>query len=214
MLFRSPSVPTSPTEPAEYKPVSLETSFNGKTYSIEGTEEALNGAVKLDVTVDEQGKTHMNFLDKEGNKVKTKGAVKLTMPIKEGMRPPYRIKVNGTYTTYGEENGNFVLILRPMENVEMKRLIHTVDGKEVLLEGTEEALNGATKIQVEKKPNGSLILHLYNEQGKEIKSKGYVFVEIPIPEGKKPPYKVTVGGKTTTFEETGRGTVAFGLLIQ
>ena len=139
-------------------------------------------------------------MDKEGNKVKTKETVKLTIPIKEGMRPPYRIKVNGTYTTYGEENGNFVLILRPMENVEMKRLIHTVDGKEVLLEGTEEALNGATKIQVEKKPNGSLILHLYNEQGKEIKSKGYVFVEIPIPEGKKPPYKVTVGGKSTTFE--------------
>ena len=192
----------------------LEDTEQGKTYTIEGTEEALNGAVKLSVTVDKQGKTRFSFLDKEGNKVKTKGAVKLTMPIKEGMRPPYRIKVNGTYTTYGEENGNFVLILRPMENVEMKRLIHTVDGKEVLLEGTEEALNGATKIQVEKKPNGSLILHLYNEQGKEIKSKGYVFVEIPIPEGKKPPYKVTVGGKTTTFEETGRGTVAFGLLIQ
>ena len=119
----TPSVPTSPTEPAEYKPVSLETSFNGKKYTIEGTEEALNGAVKLSVTVDEQGKTRFSFLDKEGNKVKTKGAVKLTMPIKKDINPPYRIKVNGTYTTYGEENGNFVLILRPMENVEMKRLI-------------------------------------------------------------------------------------------
>ena len=64
----TPSVPTSPTEPAEYKPVSLETSFNGKTYSIEGTEEALNGAVKLNVTMDEQGKTHMNFLTKRATK--------------------------------------------------------------------------------------------------------------------------------------------------
>gem|GEM_PF-4430821 len=208
----TPSTPSQKEEGQEF--ITLKTNFNGKLYTAKGTRNAFNGAEELSVTMDEQGKTHMNFLDKEGNKVKTKGAVKVTMPIKEGMRPPYRIKVNGTYTTYGEENGNFVLILRPMENVEMKRLIHTVDGKEVLLEGTEEALNGATKIQVEKKPNGSLILHLYNEQGKEIKSKGYVFVEIPIPEGKKPPYKVTVGGKTTTFEETGRGTVAFGLLIQ
>ena len=58
----------------------------------EGIRSAFNGAIKFEITIDEQGKIHVNFLDKEGNKVKTKGAVKLTMPVKEGMTPPLTSK--------------------------------------------------------------------------------------------------------------------------
>jgi|GEM_PF-6184161 len=209
-----PYTPSVPSTPAPKMPTKLEDTEQGKRYTAEGTPEALNGAVKLDVVIDEQGRTHWNFLDKDGNKVKTKGAVKVTMPMKEGLRAPYRIKVNGVYTTFEEQNGSFSTVLRPMADVEMVRLNDTVDGRQGILEGTKEALNGAVSMKLEKKSNGAFVFRLYDAQGKEVKSNGYVFVELPVPTGTKAPYRLSVGGVKTTFEETNHGTLAFALLIQ
>lgn len=194
--------------------IRLEDEKQGKIYIAEGTKEALNGAVKLDIAVDKQGKIHINFLDKDGNFVKTKGAVKLIMPIKEGLEAPYRVKVNGVYTTYGEENGCYSIVLRPTADVEMIRFTDTVDKQEGILEGTKEALNGAVSIKLEKKQSGAFVFHLYNAAGKEISSNGYVFVEVPIPEGKKAPYRLRVSGVPTTFEETAHGTISFAIYIK
>ena len=209
-----PYTPSVPSTPAPKMPTKLEDTEQGKRYTAEGTPEALNGAVKLDVVIDEQGRTHWNFLDKDGNKVKTKGAVKVTMPMKEGLRAPYRIKVNGVYTTFEEQNGSFSTVLRPMADVEMVRLNDTVDGRQGILEGTKEALNGAVSMKLEKKSNGAFVFRLYDAQGKEVKSNGYVFVELPVPAGTKAPYRLSVGGVKTTFEETNHGTLAFAVLIQ
>lgn len=209
-----PYTPSVPSTPAPKMPTKLEDTEQGKRYTAEGTPEALNGAVKLDVVIDEQGRTHWNFLDKDGNKVKTKGAVKVTMPMKEGLRAPYRIKVNGVYTTFEEQNGSFSTVLRPMADVEMVRLNDTVDGRQGILEGTKEALNGAVSMKLEKKSNGAFVFRLYDAQGKEVKSNGYVFVELPVPTGTKAPYRLSVGGVKTTFEETNHGTLAFALSIQ
>lgn len=194
--------------------IRLENEKQGKVYIAEGTKEALNGAVKLDITVDEQEKIHIKFLDKEGNSVKTKGAVKLIMPIKEGLEAPYRVKVNGVYTTYGEEKGWYSIVLRPTADVEMLRFTDTVGKQEGILEGTKEALNGAVSIKLEKKQSGAFVFHLYDAAGKEISSNGYVFVEVPIPEGKKAPYRLRVGGVPTTFEETDQGRISFAIYIK
>ena len=43
---------------------------------------------------------------------------------------------------------------------------------------------------------------------------GYVFVEVPIPEGKKAPYRLRVSGVPTTFEETAHGTISFAIYIK
>lgn len=209
-----PYTPSVPSTPAPKMPTKLEDTEQGKRYTAEGTPEALNGAVKLDVVIDEQGRTHWNFLDKDGNKVKTKGAVKVTMPMKEGLRAPYRIKVNGVYTTFEEQNGSFSTVLRPMADVEMVRLNDVADGRQGILEGTKEALNGAVSMKLEKKSNGAFVFRLYDAQGKEVKSNGYVFVELPVPAGTKAPYRLSVGGVKTTFEETNHGTLAFAVLIQ
>lgn len=209
-----PYTPSVPSTPAPKMPTKLEDAEQGKRYTAEGTPEALNGAVKLDVVIDEQGRTHWNFLDKDGNKVKTKGAVKVTMPMKEGLRAPYRIKVNGVYTTFEEQNGSFSTVLRPMADVEMVRLNDVADGRQGILEGTKEALNGAVSMKLEKKSNGAFVFRLYDAQGKEVKSNGYVFVELPVPAGTKAPYRLSVGGVKTTFEETNHGTLAFALSIQ
>ncbi len=208
-----PSAPATPTESLEDEFITLKTSLKSKSYTAEGIRSAFNGAIKFEITIDEQGKIHVNFLDKEGNKVKTKGAVKLTMPVKEGMTPPYRIKVNGKYTTFAEENGQISFVIRPTAQVEMICLTDAIEGQNISIEGTPHALNGAKEIKAERKENGKLNIRLYNEKGEEIKSKGYVFIQIPIPKNTKAPYRVKVDGKQTTFEEMDKGSVIFASLL-
>ena len=96
----------------------------------------------------------------------------------------------------------------------MLRFTDTVGKQEGILEGTKEALNGAVSIKLEKKQSGAFVFHLYDAAGKEISSNGYVFVEVPIPEGKKAPYRLRVGGVPTTFEETDQGRISFAIYIK
>ena len=209
----STTIPSTEEDQTPEEWITLETVVNGKTYTARSTKNAFNGAVKLDIAIGEQGKTHFNFLDKEGNKVQTKGAVKLTMPLPEGLTPPYRVKVEGTYTTFAEEQGQISFVIRPTGDVEKIHLTGIAEGETVNVEGTPYALNGAKEIKVERKGNGKLSIRLIDQNGKPVRSKGYLFIQIPVPKNTKAPYRVKVDGVRTTFEETGHGTVVFASIL-
>ena len=77
--------------------------------------------------------------------------------------------LEGTYTTFAEEQGQISFVIRPTGDVEKIHLTGIAEGETVNVEGTPYALNGAKEIKVERKGNGKLSIRLIDQNGKPVR---------------------------------------------
>ncbi len=165
-----------------------------------GTREALNGATHVKVTKVGHNKIDIRFY-KNNHEVFTKDYVKIIFPAPTGIGESYRAKVDDVYTTFAQSNGNLEIVLRPTGNVKMRQLTSEVDGKVCIVEGTQNALNGAVSLSVVKRANNLYDCVLLDQFNRPLATNGYVWVKLPVPDGIKPPFRLKVGGIVTTYEE-------------
>mgnify|MGYP000912239680 FL=1 len=77
----------------------------GPRFVIEGRNDALNGAAKIVTEQTGNNKYQCEPVDRDGNKVNTKGLVKVYMYVEPSIKRPLKIKVDGKETQFANVEG-------------------------------------------------------------------------------------------------------------
>ena len=204
-----PPVPSLPAPGGSYVPDLGRTpermdipAENGKENGfVQAPAGSVDPSTRLRVTEKANGKRDVTLVDANGNQIYSSELMLVTIPAPKGQQGPYRVKVNGVYTTFElSEDGKYVTmpVVFSRDGKMSEDVIVRQGG--VSVTGTYKALPGMYKLSVTDRGNARYSLDLTNASGKKLRSNGPVMVSIPAPQGVGEVYRVKVDGKWTTFE--------------
>lgn len=162
---------------------------------------SVDPSTRLHITEKADGKRDIILVDANGNQIYSSELMLVTIPAPKGQQSPYRVKVNGVYTTFElSEDGKYVTmpVVFSRDGKMSEDVIVRQGG--VSVTGTYNALPGMYKLSVTDRGNARYSLELTDASGKKLRSNGPVMVSIPAPQGVGEVYRVKVDGKWTTFE--------------
>ncbi len=204
-----PPVPSLPAPGGNYVPDLGRTpermeipSQNGRENGyVQAPAGSVDPSTRLHITEKADGKRDIILVDANGNQIYSSELMLVTIPAPKGQQSPYRVKVNGVYTTFElSEDGKYVTmpVVFSRDGKMSEDVIVRQGG--VSVTGTYNALPGMYKLSVTDRGNARYSLELTDASGKKLRSNGPVMVSIPAPQGVGEVYRVKVDGKWTTFE--------------
>ena len=161
----------------------------------------VDSSLRLRVTDKPNGKQDVILVDHNGNEVFSDVLMLATIPAPKGQQGPYRVKVNGVYTTFElTEDGQYVTLPMVFSRDGKAREDAVLREGDVVVRGTQEALANAYGISVVDRGNLRYSVNLIDKNGNKVHSNGPVMVTMPSPAGAGEVYRVKADGKWITFE--------------
>ena len=212
----NPGAPNNPSQPSrpsasggnyvpdrERTPERMEIpAENGKEHGyVQAPAGSVDPSTRLRITEKANGKRDVILVDANGNEVYSNELMLVTIPAPKGQQGPYRVKVNGVYTTFElSEDGKYVTmpVVFSRDGKMSEDVIVRQGG--ISVTGTYKALPGMYQLSVNDRGNTRYSVDLTDASGKKVHSNGPVMVSIPAPQGVGEVYRVKVDGKWTTFE--------------